>query len=290
MSIIQRSTESDVLGRQSIVVPHQVVVDIQYDCISDRIFWSDIAGFSIRSSTLNGTDIKTVFTEDLRSPEGIAIDYASRNIYYADSIKDEIGVISIDGKYQKALVTEGLVNPRALAIDLDNRKLYYSDWHRRNPRIGRVDLDGQNNIDFIKDDIGLPNGLVLLQTRRELCWVDAGKKQLSCIRLDGNGRRVVYSPLEYPFGLTHENEERFYWTDWKDHKIHTVSIYGDGYRSFLPSAGGQGKIYGILSLNTKCQGKQTECSNNNGGCPFLCLPTQAGAKCECPDNNHDKDC
>jgi sugar lactone lactonase YvrE len=167
-------------------------------------------------------------------------------------MKDEIGVITLDKKYQKALLTEGLVNPRALAIDLDNRKLYYSDWHRRNPHIGRVDLDGSSNQDFVKDDIGLPNGLTLLQNRRELCWVDAGKKQLSCIRLDGTGRRVVYAPLEYPFGLTHENEERFYWTDWKDNKIHSVSVYGQDYRSFSPSLVGQGKIYGILSLNHKC--------------------------------------
>lgn len=125
MAIIQKSIDTDVPGRQFIVVPHQVVVDIDYDCISERIYWSDIAGYSIRSSTSNGTDVKTIFKDDLKSPEGIAIDYASRNIYYVDSLKDEIGVITIDGKYQKALLTEGLVNPRALAIDLDNRKLYY---------------------------------------------------------------------------------------------------------------------------------------------------------------------
>ncbi|KAI6222354.1 hypothetical protein M3Y99_01507200 [Aphelenchoides fujianensis] len=271
MSIIHRSANPDAAGRQVIVKPHQVVVDLDYDCITQRIFWSDISGFTIRSAAINGTDIKDVYSDDLRSPEGIAIDWTSRNVYYADSIKDEIGVITLDGRYQKALLTEGLVNPRALAIDIDNRVLYYSDWYRRNPRIGRIDLDGRNNRDF-------------------LCWVDAGKKQLSCIRLDGTGRRVVFSPLEYPFGLTHENEERFYWTDWKDHKVHSVSINGDHYRSFAPSVAGQGKIYGILSQNSKCQGTQTECSNQNGGCKYICLPTQHGARCECPDNVADAEC
>lgn len=90
------------------------------------------------------------------------------------------------------------------------------DWYRRNPRIGRIDLDGKNNRNFIADDIGLPNGLVVLPRRQELCWVDAGKKQLCCVRLDGSGRRVVFAPVDYPFGLTHENEERFYWTDWQE--------------------------------------------------------------------------
>lgn len=104
----------EFIGRVSLGIQVAVLVTI-----------SDIAGFSIRSATSNGTDTQIVYKNDLRSPEGIAIDYASRNLYYVDSIKDEIGVISIDGRYQKGLITEGLVNPRALAIDLDGRKLYY---------------------------------------------------------------------------------------------------------------------------------------------------------------------
>lgn len=152
----------------------------------------------------------------------------------------------MDGRYQKALIKEGLVNPRALAIDIDNRyrigcyrcnnlnvfrHLYYSDWHRENPHIGRVELDGKNNQVFVSDDIRLPNGLALVHSRKELCWVDAGNQRyanasvksssyirfrLSCIRTDGTARRVVYAPLEYPFGLTIHNDERFYWTDWRE--------------------------------------------------------------------------
>jgi hypothetical protein len=28
--------------------------------------------------------------------------------------------------------------------------------------------------------------------------------------------RVVFAPLEYPFGLTAHNDETLYWTDWKE--------------------------------------------------------------------------
>uniref|UniRef100_A0A1I7SEF3 Nidogen n=1 Tax=Bursaphelenchus xylophilus TaxID=6326 RepID=A0A1I7SEF3_BURXY len=257
MSIIQRPTREDVVGRQLVVVPHQVVVDIGYDCVSQRIYWSDIGGATIKSAWVNGTDIQTVFKSDLKSPEGIAIDWTARNIYYADSMKDEIGVITIDGKYRKTLLTEGLVNPRALAIDLERRHLFYSDWYRQRPHIGRLNLDGTGHkADFIRDDIGLPNGLVVLQRRRELCWVDAGKQVLACTNLEGQQRRVVFAPLEYPFGLTHDNEETFYWTDWKDHQIHSVSVYGTNHKSFVPSAAGKGKLYGIHSLDQHCQGSK----------------------------------
>ncbi|VDL85086.1 unnamed protein product [Nippostrongylus brasiliensis] len=201
-----------------------------------------------------------------------------RNVYYADSLNDEIGVATLDGKYQKALISEGLVNPRALALDLQNRHLYYTDWHRENPIIGRVDMDGKNNRVFLNDDIHLPNGA----NPRDL--------KLSCIGLDGQNRRVVYASLQYPFGLTHNNEAKFYWTDWKDNRIHSVGIYGDGYASFPISLGGSGKVYGILAVPKQCTGPQTACSVNNGGCPHLCLPGQEGVRCECPSNVAVKGC
>uniref|UniRef100_A0A914XZB2 Nidogen n=1 Tax=Panagrolaimus superbus TaxID=310955 RepID=A0A914XZB2_9BILA len=285
MSIIQKSTVPELTGRQLVVVPHQVVVDIDYDCTSGRIYWSDISNHVIRSSTVNGTDLNAHFASELKSPEGIAIDWSSRNLYYVDSLKDEIGVVSLDGKYQRALIKEGLSNPRALEIDPIGRKLYYSDWDRKNPRIGRIDLDGKNNEIFVHTDIHLPNGLAIVQSTKELCWVDAGSQKLSCIGLNGQNRRVVYFPLEYPFGLAVRNDERFYWTDWKDHHIHTVSITGQGYISFAPSVGGGGKVYGIVSIPSKCQGTPSPCAVNNGGCEHLCLPgRQDTVSCVCPDN------
>ncbi|KIH67324.1 Low-density lipoprotein receptor repeat class B [Ancylostoma duodenale] len=174
MAIFQRGVNPETPGKQLIVIPHHIAVGLDYDCKEDRIIWSDISGHSIRSASLNGTDHKSFYASELSSPEGIAVDWSSRNVYYADSLNDEIGVASLDGKYQKALVTEGLVNPRALALDMHNRHLYYTDWHRENPVIGRVDMDGQNNRIFLNDDIHLPNGITILPNRRELCWVDAG--------------------------------------------------------------------------------------------------------------------
>ncbi|CAD6196064.1 unnamed protein product [Caenorhabditis auriculariae] len=284
MAIFERSTKPEVFGKQLIVIPHHIPVGIDFDCKDKKIVWSDISGHSIRTASLNGTDHKSFLTQELSSPEGIAVDWSARNVYYADSLNDEIGVASLDGKYKKALITEGLVNPRSLAIDLNAKHLYYSDWHRENPYIGRVDLDGRNNRVFLNEDVHLPNGLTILPNRRELCWVDAGSHKLSCIGFNGGGRRVVFASLQYPFGLTHDNEARFYWTDWKDNRVHSVGVYGEGYGSFQISLGGSGKVFGILSLPKHCVGAANECGTDNGGCKYLCLPSQQGVRCECPDN------
>lgn len=216
MAIFERSTNPDEYGKQLIVIPHHIPVGIDFDCKEEKIVWSDMSGHSIRTSSLNGTEHKSYFNKELSSPEGIAVDWSSRNVYYADSMNDEIGVASLNGKFKKSLVTEGLVNPRSVVLDLYGRHLYYSDWHRENPYIGRVDMDGKNNRVFLNEDVHLPNGLTILPNRRELCWVDAGNHRLSCIQYNGAGRRTVFSSLQYPFGLTHDEEQKFYWTDWKE--------------------------------------------------------------------------
>ncbi|CAP29096.2 Protein CBR-NID-1 [Caenorhabditis briggsae] len=290
MAIFKRSTNPDEYGKQLIVIPHHIPVGIDYDCQTEKIVWSDMSGHSIRTASMNGTDHKSFFSKELSSPEGIAVDWSSRNVYYADSMNDEIGVASLNGKFKKSLVTEGLVNPRSVVLDLYGRHLYYSDWHRENPYIGRVDMDGKNNRVFLNEDIHLPNGLTILPKRRELCWVDAGNHRLSCVQFNGANRRTVFSSLQYPFGLTHDQEQKFYWTDWKDNRIHSVGVYGEGYRSFQISLGGSGKVFGILAVPKSCLGPNTPCSENNGGCEHLCLPGQNGAVCECPDNVKVKGC
>lgn len=43
------------------------------------------------------------------------------------------------------------------------RYLYYSDWHRENPVIGRVHLDGTGNSAFVTTEVNLPNGYFIVK-------------------------------------------------------------------------------------------------------------------------------
>lgn len=74
-------------------------------------------------------------------------------------------------------------------------------------------MDGDYRDDFVNEDLGLPNGLTIDFDNEELCWADAGTHRIECIGLDGNGRRVVHSIADYPFGLTNFGNS-LYWTDW----------------------------------------------------------------------------
>ncbi|KRX88301.1 Nidogen-1 [Trichinella pseudospiralis] len=291
MSLVQRGLLPDDYGKQLIVVPFQIAVGVDYDCQEDKIYWTDVSGHSVHSSNLDGSNVTTLFDTDIVSPEGIVIDSLNRNLYYTDSIRDEIVVSSLRGNHRVAIIKDGLVNPRALALDPIDRKLYYSDWHREKPVIGRLNLDGTARELFVTSNIALPNGLVVLNRRRELCWADAGTQRLECIGLNGGGRHVIFAPLGYPFGLTAHNEETFYWTDWEDKRIHSVNIYGQDHHSMEAAVGASGKLYGIVAIPTQCFPGESPCMFNNGGCRYVCTPDHRGARrCLCPNDVSEVEC
>lgn len=93
-------------------------IGIDKDCAEGRVYWSDIAAKSIMNAKYDGTDKRTFISQDIISPEGVAVDWVSRRIYWTDSGKDTIEVASLDNStLRSVLVNRGLVNPRGIAVD-----------------------------------------------------------------------------------------------------------------------------------------------------------------------------
>ncbi|KHJ88899.1 Low-density lipoprotein receptor repeat class B [Oesophagostomum dentatum] len=208
---------------------------------------------------------------------GLDYDCKEDRVIWSDISGHAIRSASLNGTEQKSYYAADLSSPEGIAVDWSSRNVYYAD--SLNDEIGVASLDGKYQKALVTEGLVNPRALALDMQNR-----------LSCIGLDGNNRRTVFTPLNYPFGLTHNNEARFYWTDWKDNRVHTVGIYGDGYMSFPISLGGSGKVYGIMAVPKQCIGPHTACSVDNGGCPYLCLPGQEGVRCECPSNVAVKGC
>ena len=85
--------------------------------------------------------------------------------------------------------------------------------------IGRVNMDGTNLIDFVDADISAPTLLAVLPTSRELCWVDFGMRELSCIGLNQKDRHLVWASEDFQFlkdWIVDDKNERYYWTSWKE--------------------------------------------------------------------------
>ncbi|XP_055916936.1 nidogen [Eupeodes corollae] len=264
-----------------------MAIGLDKDCIEGRVYWGDISAKKIMSAKYDSTDTRPFITDDIESPEGIAIDSVSRRIYWTDSVKDTIEVASLEDRTMRAvLVNKHLVNPRGIAVDPYREKLYWSDWNRESPKIEMSDLDGTGRqILLDKSTVMLPNSLVVLKNSGELCFADAGNHKIGCIDGYTNKVRTVASDLSYPFGLS-ATDNSFYWTDWTTKKLERVDFDGTRHQGMRSRVLGSHKMYGMTAVEDYCPQGSSPCQINNGGCPAdrICLSNRnspSGKSCKC---------
>ena len=99
-----------------------VAIDFHYS--QQRLYWSDVAFEKILSTPLVNPHhnlsekADTVVSEDISTPDGIAVDWIHNNLYWTDTGKDRIEVISLGPKKnRRILFSEQLEEPRALVLD-----------------------------------------------------------------------------------------------------------------------------------------------------------------------------
>ncbi len=68
-------------------------------------------------------------------------------------------------------------------------------------------------------------------------------------------------------------------------EIQTVSKAGQPGKPLKLQPGGNGRVYGLAVLKSRCQTGINRCAFTNGGCEHICVPqNDGGHKCLCPDN------
>ena len=69
-----------------------------------------------RRADLNGTNIETVVDRDLKTTDGLAVDWVAKNLYWTDTGADVIEVSWLNGKNRLTLIKDNLDQPRAIAV------------------------------------------------------------------------------------------------------------------------------------------------------------------------------
>lgn len=146
---------------------------------------------------------------EIGSPEGIAIDWASRSIYWTDSMRDTVEVANLETKQRRALINTKLVNPRGIAVYPTRGLLFWSDWDRAGPKIEVANMDGSNRSNFITTALQLPNSLTMDYEMEELCWADAGLHRIGI--------------LLYLFAILNLGIFHYFWQH-KEHKVHRKKL------------------------------------------------------------------
>ncbi|CAB3388254.1 Hypothetical predicted protein [Cloeon dipterum] len=266
----------------------QTAVGIDIDCHEGRVFWSDINGKAIRSADYNGVNSSRFLGAEIESPEGIAVDYVSRNIFWTDSALNHIAVASLeDTDKRKILINEGLINPRGIAVYPSFGKLFWSDWNRMSPKIEMANMDGTDRSVFVRDNIRLPNSLIVDAERDELCWADAGTKNIECMGVRNGYRRTIVSECEYPFSVA-MSSSHYYWTDWETKKVEAaLRPSGQRVAALDVPLGSSGHLFGAVVVPDTCPVYYTTCQSPDA-CPenYICLPNgRNGRSCICPEQS-----
>jgi len=261
----------------------QLSAGVDFDCSSGMYYWTDTNNKIIKRSSLSGTNslVEDFYTEGLRFPEGLAVDWVSRNMYITDPGKESIDVISLDTRASLALITEGLHSPRGIAVHPVLGKLYWTDWDRYFPRIQMANMDGSNVQILVNNKIYEPNSIAVDLFNYEVCWTDAGdqsnniKPKIDCIGANGSARRTVIelSIGDYPYGIA-ITESSILWTDWKRKYVHSVDKRTGGNRRSIPyMLANTGRPYDLVNIPVECPNLSNSCQGQPCGLYGICLPS-----------------
>jgi hypothetical protein len=84
---------------------------------------------------------------------------------------------------------------------MHDRYLFWTEWGV-NPKIERSFLDGSSRFTVAENDLGLPNGLAVDYTGRQIYWTDATRDRIETSDLHGRNRKYIVLEAIHPFGIT----------------------------------------------------------------------------------------
>uniref|UniRef100_A0A914MTJ3 EGF-like domain-containing protein n=1 Tax=Meloidogyne incognita TaxID=6306 RepID=A0A914MTJ3_MELIC len=231
----------------------------------------DLATFESINNACNGPNL-TRITEDVTTPDGLAIDWVHGLIFWTDTGTDTINVYDLKNKKRTTIINgDGLDEPRAIAVDPSAGLIFWTDWGET-ARIERAGMDGKNRMVIIKGNtIRWPNGLAIDILDKRIYWADAKTKQISSSDYWGNNIRTIlhsHQYLRHPFSLA-VFEERLYWTDWDQEGVLSVNKFHGGEVKKLMSG-----VTGPMTVRVYHEQAQPKHENKCefSKCQHICLP------------------
>lgn len=257
-------------------------IAIGVDRVEGKVYWTDTVLDKISRANLNGTEVESVISHGLDTPDGMVVDEIGRKLYWTDTGLNRIEVATLDGTMRRVLIWEGLDKPRAITLFYEERYLFWTDWGK-DPRIERSELDGNNRQVLVSENIIWPNGLTVDKETSRVLWADARTEQIESVDLNGGSRQVLVYKVAHPYNLAISGN-LVYWTDWQKTAVYNSRKDGSTPHQqnlVLPKLAGIMDIHAV-HMDEKVNLKMDKCRRQNGGCSHLCLPNRRGVTCSCP--------
>jgi hypothetical protein len=271
-------------------------VALDYDFLGNKVYWSDVASERILWTSLGLNDTmrspQPLVTDDVSTPDGLAVDWVHKNLYWTDTGKNRIEVLALrNHPWRRSLISRGLDEPRAIVVDprSDQGYMYWTDWGDK-AMVGRAFLDGSEQIALINTSLEWPNGLTIDYELNLLFWVDAKLHIICSANLDGSNQRVVlfsYQFIKHPFAIT-VFEDDVFWSDWETesilrvNKFHATEMGNNSVKNAVIHLHSPMDVHILHKLKQPTSRDVCE----DSGCNQLCLPRRNGQfSCMCTDRS-----
>ncbi|XP_076088432.1 low-density lipoprotein receptor-related protein 2-like [Mytilus galloprovincialis] len=278
-------------------------VALDYLAEDQTVYFSDIRNYAIMKAKVDGSEDPTPLTvKEVRSVEGLCVDWVSRNLYYTDFFLGLVSVLNLDEPKDRRILISGVGKPRSVVVHPLKGWLFYSDWMKnsmQSPYIARSYGDGTNMTKIRQYELGWPNGLSLDISTDRLYWVDAYFDRIQHCDLDGENVKTLEGiHVAHPFGIAAYKDFIFF-SDWKLESIVRVNRRGG---SDVTLRKGVSYLRDVLVYDQDMQKKPDDhpCLLRNGDCSHFCFPVpytsgilKLGRVCGCPfgmkmsDNQRD---
>ncbi|XP_076800304.1 low-density lipoprotein receptor-related protein 4-like isoform X2 [Clavelina lepadiformis] len=260
-------------------------IALDYHYRKQLLFFTDVYLNVIKRSNLDGTGAMTIVSRDLKTMDGIAVDWSANNFYWTDAGPNTISVARLDGSSRKVIINAMLDEPRALCVHPSRGAIFWTDWGGK-ARIEKAFMDGSGRKILVRKNLQWPNGLTIDYVNSKIFWVDAHHmyNRIETCDFNGRNRKIVVSPVPHGFSITNLNGV-LYWTDWHTKKIHSSAYpYELGKSKIILSS-----VESLMDIKAVSASRQTDTSlcdvtTGYGGCTHLCLMKgPSNYVCTCPD-------
>ncbi|NXK69843.1 LRP1 protein, partial [Sylvietta virens] len=262
------------------------VTVVDYDALEQRIYWSDVRTQTIKRAFINGTGVETVVSADLPNAHGLSVDWVSRNLFWTsyDANKKQINVARLDGSFKNAVI-QGLDKPHCLVVHPLRGKLYWTDGDN----ISVANMDGSNRTLLFTNQKG-PVGTDPSMAPRiphlsllKLYWISSGNGTINRCDLDGSNLEViesVRSQLSKATALAIMGD-KLWWADQASERMGTCNKKDGTEVTVLRNSTTLVMHMKVYDESIQ-QAGTNPCSQNNGDCSQLCLPTsETSRSCMC---------
>uniref|UniRef100_A0A663N6E5 Prolow-density lipoprotein receptor-related protein 1 n=1 Tax=Athene cunicularia TaxID=194338 RepID=A0A663N6E5_ATHCN len=133
---------------------------------------------SIMRATLSGANVLIIIDQDIRTPNGLAIDHKAEKIYFSDATLDKIERCEYDGSHRHVILKAEPVHPFGLAVYGDY--IFWTDWVRR--AVQRANKYVGTDMKLLRVDIPQqPMGIIAVANDTDSC------EDLSLCRVNNGG-------------------------------------------------------------------------------------------------------